>query len=284
MTTRPFAIVTDSTDDLPAEYLERYQIHVIPQNIIWGGQTYRDRIDMNSEAFYKRLRTDREFPKTSQPSVGAFQEAWRSVAPDPSTPILSIHVSNLLSGTLATAETARSLMPEYRIELVDSLSASLGLGYIVLAAARAAEAGGSLEQSAAAARALVPKMNLLLMVDTLEYLHRGGRIGGAARLVGTMLNLKPLLEVVKGRIEPLERVRTRSKAIERMLEAVRTRAGDAPMWAGVLHVAAEEEALRLGESVRSQINCQEFIMSEATPAVGAHVGPGTMGVILCPAG
>jgi DegV family protein with EDD domain len=273
------AIVTDSTADLPPELVERYQIHVIPQNIIWGGQTYRDRVDMDSPAFYERLRTDREFPKTSQPSVGAFHEAWQQAAPSPATPVLSIHISGALSGTVATAETAKGMLPERTIEIVDTRSATLGLGYMVLAAARAAEQGQGLAECAAAARALVARMNLFFVLETLEFLHRGGRIGGAARLLGTMLNLKPLLQVVDGKVEPLDRVRTRAKALERLLDTARTRIGGRPVHMGLLHVAAAADMARLADTLRAQFNCVELLVCEATPTIGAHVGPGTLGMV-----
>jgi DegV family protein with EDD domain len=280
---RQVTIVTDSTADLPPELVARHGIHVVAQNVIWGGQTYRDRIDMDSPAFYARLRSDPEFPKTSQPSVGAFQEVWRAAAGPERRPILSVHVSGSLSGTVATAETAREQMADYPIEIIDSRSVSLALGYAVLAAARLASAGHSPADCAAAVRAITPHMQMFFMVDTLEYLHRGGRIGGATRLLGTMLNLKPLMQIIDGRVEPLERVRTRGKALEKMVETARARAGEQPVRLGVLHVAAAAEAARLAETLRGQLSVTELLEAEATPAIGAHVGPGMLGMVLYPA-
>lgn len=274
------AVVTDSTADLPRELVAQHNLEIIPLNLVLGGQTYRDGVDMDSTTFFQRLRSEREFPTTSQPSPAAFLEGWQRAAPDPAMPILSIHISSTLSGTVASAEAARKMIGGRTIEIVDTYSASLGQGLIVLAAARAAEAGQSLEECTAIARALIPRVHILLTVDTLEYLHRGGRIGGAARLLGTMLNLKPLLDLAegRGRIEPLARIRTRAKAIDRMLEIAQERIAGRPAHIAALHTADPDECARLAERVRGLFDCRELILGQVGAAIGAHVGPGTLGM------
>jgi len=183
-----------------------------------------------------------------------------------------------LSGTVASALAARESLPDLPIEVVDSRSTTMGLGFVALAAGRAAAEGRGLAEVAAAARELVPRVNVLFIVETLEYLHRGGRIGGASRLLGSALRIKPLLHLNEGRIDALERVRTKRKAVERMLEVMGERVGDAPVHAAVIHANTPEEAVDLRNGVNTYFRCQELYTAELSPVIGTHVGPGTVGV------
>jgi DegV family protein with EDD domain len=191
---------------------------------------------------------------------------------------VGVFISTELSGTVASALAAQESLPDLPIEVVDSRFTSMGLGFVALAAARAAAEGKGLAEVAAAARELVPRVNVLFVVETLEYLHRGGRIGGASRLLGSALRINPLRHLTEGRIDALERVRTKRKAVERILEVMAERAGNAPVHAAVIHANAPEEAARLREQVRERFPYTELYLAELSPVIGTHVGPGTVGV------
>lgn len=275
---RRVAVVTDSTADIPAELMREYDIHVEPQILIMGSETWRDGVDINPPAFYELLQRSSGFPTTSQPSIARFTELFSKVSKGKDG-IVAVLVSDELSGTLASAQGAAAKLPDIAIELVDSRAASMQLGFIVLAAARAAAEGADLEQAAAAARALVGRTRVYFIVDTLEYLHRGGRIGAAARLFGSALNLKPVLEIRDGVVTPLARVRTRRKALDKVLDLLEQElsTGDRVHMA-VLHVAAPAEAASFRDRLEGRFKPVEMIESECGPVVGAHAGPGTVGV------
>jgi DegV family protein with EDD domain len=229
-------------------------------------------------AFYERLKTADVMPTTSQATIGAFKDMFEPHV-RAGRPILAILVSQKLSGTLQSAQSAKELFPEARIEIVNSESCAMAMGFQVLAAARAAEAGKSFDEVLAVAKDAKNHTGVVLVVDTLEFLHRGGRIGGAARLLGTALNLKPILELQDGVIEAVERVRTRSKAQARLLGLLEERINGRPnLRLAVLHAAAEREARQLLDEAAKRLNPMETVFSEVSPVVGAHVGPGTLGL------
>jgi DegV family protein with EDD domain len=272
------AFVTDSTSYLPEELRRRHGIQVIPQVLIWGGETLLDGVDIMPTAFYERLKTADVMPTTSQATIGAFKDMFEPHV-RAGRPILAILVSQKLSGTLQSAQSAKELFPEARIEIVNSESCAMAMGFQVLAAARAAEAGKSFDEVLAVAKDAKNHTGVVLVVDTLEFLHRGGRIGGAARLLGTALNLKPILELQDGVIEAVERVRTRSKAQARLLGLLEERINGRPnLRLAVLHAAAEREARQLLDEAAKRLNPMETVFSEVSPVVGAHVGPGTLGL------
>ena len=213
------AIVTDSVANLPVEISQAHNIYVIPQILNWEGQSLLDQIDISTEEFYRRLPLSKDLPKTSQPSPGQFTEHFQRVA-EGADSIVAVFVSRELSGTIQSAHLGAEAMGDYPIEIVDSRSASLGLGLLAVAAARRAAAGDGYQDVAAYVRTLVPRMRVMFVVDTLEYLHKGGRIGGAKRLVGSVLSIKPVLHLEEGKIEPLASIRTKTKAIEHMLDVV----------------------------------------------------------------
>lgn len=272
------AFVTDSTSYLPEELRRRHEIQVIPQVLVWGGETLLDGVDIMPTAFYERLKTAEVMPTTSQATIGAFKDHFEPHV-RAGRPVLAILVSQKLSGTIQSAQSAKDMFPGARIEIVNSESTAMAMGFQVLAAARAAEAGKSFDEVLAVAKDAKNHTGVVLVVDTLEFLHRGGRIGGAARLLGTALNLKPILELQDGVIEAVERVRTRSKAHARLLSLLEERINGRPnLRLAVLHAAAEREARQLLDEAAKLLNPMETVFSEVSPVVGAHVGPGTLGL------
>jgi DegV family protein with EDD domain len=276
------ALVTDSTAYLPSEVVGQYGITVVPLYVNFGDESYRDNVDITPDDFYARLATTRVMPTTSQPSRGDFTAIYRRLVNQGATAIISAHISSLLSGTVSSATMARDDVPEVPIYVVDSLSTSMGLGYVVLEAARQAEAGRPAEEVVRSLERLRERVRVVFVVDTLEFLHRGGRIGGAAAFLGSMLSLKPLLALRDGRIEAVERVRTKRRAVSRMLELVKGEMGDRPIRAAVLHAAALEEGKAFLEEVRGSLVCRESYLTPVSPVIGTHAGPGTVGLVACP--
>jgi DegV family protein with EDD domain len=275
------AIITDSTAYIPPDLISKYRLQVAPQVVIWDGQEMRDGIDIQPAEFYARLTNSKTMPTTSQATVASFMTLFEPLVAR-GVPILSILLSPHLSGTIASAEQAKKEFPGARIEIVNSEAVSMALGYQVLAAARAAEAGASFDEVLAIARRAKGQTGVVFLVDTLEFLHRGGRIGGAARFMGSALNLKPLLELRKGRVEALEKVRTRAKARERLLEVVVERVkGKKNLRLATLHASAEEDARTLLAEAAERMQPIEQHLTAVSPAVGTHTGPGTLGLAYC---
>ena len=273
-----FAIVTDSTAYLPNELLEKYKIHVCPQVLIWGEQTYEDGVDILPNEFYKRLSTASVMPSTSQVTPSSFMKTFTKIN-DQGLPILAILISDKLSGTIASAIQARDQMPDATIEIVNSNTLAMALGFQVLTVARAAQQGKSLDECKKLAEEARDHTGVIFAVDTLEFLHRGGRIGGANRFLGTALNIKPILEIVDGRIEGIERVRTRKKSFQRLLDLVEERIqGRKPLRLAALHANAYEDAQELLEQAKQKFDAEEYLMTEVSPVIGTHAGPGTVGL------
>lgn len=279
MTKEKVAIVVDSTAFIPPDLVEKYNLHVIPLIVNWEGEGYRDNVDIKPDEFYTRLKTAKEMPTTSQPSAGEFYDLFSKLAESYES-ILAIVISNELSGTLASAKAARDMMPDFPIELVDSRNTAMALGFMVLAAARAVENGADYKEAAEVARSLVDKTRLIFVLDTLEFLHRGGRIGGAQRFIGSMLAVKPLLHVLEGKVESLASVRTKRKAVKHMLDIFEEEVkGKSNVHAVVLNTLARDEAEEVAEEVKRRINPVEFFITDLSPVIGTHVGPGAVGVI-----
>ena len=275
------ALITDSTAYIPADLVAKYKLLVVPQVVIWDGQEMRDGIDILPAEFYARLTTSKTMPTTSQATIASFTTLFEPLAAR-GVPILSILLSPHLSGTIASAEQAKKEFPGARIEIVNSQAVAMALGYQVLAAARAAEAGATFDEVLAVAHRVKAQTGVVFLVDTLEFLHRGGRIGGAARFMGSALNLKPLLELRDGRVEPLEKVRTRAKARERLLEVVEERVrGKKNLRLAALHASAEEDAQSLLVEASERMQPVEQYLTAVSPAVGTHTGPGTLGLAYC---
>ncbi|MFO7682905.1 MAG: DegV family protein [Chloroflexota bacterium] len=272
------AIVVDSTAYIPPALIDQYNMHVIPLLVNWSGESLRDNVDITPDNFYARLATAKEMPSTSQPSAGEFFDLYTKVAEEADS-IVSVHISSELSGTIASAHAAAKLMGDFPIEIVDSLSTSMGLGYMALAAARAAEQGADYKAAAQAARALVPQTRVVFVVDTLEFLHRGGRIGGAQRFFGSMLSIKPILELQHGKIEALEKVRTKRKATQWLLDlAVEQCAGKSKVYAAVAHASAAQEAQSMADELQKRLDLTEMYIVEFSPVIGTHTGPASLGI------
>lgn len=275
--TQRIALITDSTADIPAEIAERYDIMVQPLYVVWGGETLRDGVDISKAAFYERIGRDAEHPKTSQPMPADFAELIRACGCQEA---LIITISGELSGTLNSAvQAAQSAEVPVRVE--DSRSTSMGLGWQVLAAARAREAGGDVDAMVAAARAVRASQRTFFAVETLEYLHRGGRIGGAAKFLGTVLQLKPVLAVDSstGRVEAVERARTRRRALKRVVDITFEGINcSRPVRVAVMHAAALEDAHVLLDDVMGRCTPAEHLIGELGPVLGIHGGPGLVGM------
>jgi DegV family protein with EDD domain len=271
------AILTDSTAYLPLHLKEKYEIKGVPLEVIWGEETFEDGLSISPGEFYTRLKTSKKMPSTSQPSVGKMEAAMKSLLTE-GYDILGIFISSKLSGTVQSAMQARTLLPQgSAVEILDSETTTLAMGLHVLAAARAAAEGASLAECREIAELARQKTGVFFMVDTLEFLHRGGRIGGAQRFLGTALNMKPILCMQAGKIESLERVRTKSKAVERLLELVAEKCeGKSPLHLAAVHANAPAEAQALLDRAQARLNPVETILGELSPVVGTHVGPGTL--------
>ena len=280
MNSHKIAVVTDSTAYIPAEALGDLNIPIIPLWLIWGDERFRDGVDIDPPAFYRRLQEAKTLPTTSQPSAGEFVEFFRRVAAENDTDtIVGIYISSGISGTVASAKAAKAQVPELNITVIDSLFTSMAQGFIALAAARVAAAGGSLEEVITTAEKTRDRMNILFAVDTLEYLHRGGRIGGAERLLGTALKIKPLLHLEGGHIEPLAQVRTKRKAIAQMLDIVEERLGGRQMGeASILEAGNPEERKVVAQQVKERFGISTVYHAMVSPVIGTHVGPGTVGI------
>jgi DegV family protein with EDD domain len=271
-------IVTDSTVNLPQALIDQYAIPVMPQMLIWDSKTYRDLIDIQPLEFYQRLANSKTMPTTSQASPADFKAIYHSLL-EQGCDILTILISSKLSGTCQSAEQAKLEFPGAPIEIIDSEAASLALGWQVLTTARAATAGASFADCVAVAHKARQNSGVFFVVDTLEFLHRGGRIGGGARFLGTALNLKPILELRAGRIEPIERVRTQRKAFTRLLELLSERlSGKQPIRLGILDANNHEAAQYLREQVEKIFHPEEIMQNTVNPVIGAHTGPGTVGI------
>ena len=275
---RRIAVVTDSTAYIPQELVDAHDIHVVPLHLMMGNNTWLDGVEIDPPTFYEKLRVSPDFPSTSQPNVAAFQELFLELSKDHEG-IVAILISSELSGTVASATGAAANLPDLAIEVVDSLAAAMMLGFPVLEAAKVAAAGGDLQAVTDRAKEIAAKSHIYFVVDTLEYLHRGGRIGGAAKFLGSALNLKPILELSDGKVTPVTKVRTQRKALAKTYDLLgeQIAKGD-KVHMSVLNVAAPEAAERFRDELMARFDPVEIIMTEASPAIGAHVGPGTVGV------
>lgn len=273
------AIVTDSTAYLPEDLVSSYNITVVPLVVIWGDETLRDNIDISPNQFYERLADAKDMPSTSQATITDFADIFKKLHNE-GYEILTIVISAALSGTLDSAIQAKKLVPEARIELVDSRFTSIPLAYMALSAARAAKRGASLEKCKEIAESIRDNTQVFFAVDTLEFLHRGGRIGGASRFLGTALDLKPILYLQEGKVEALERVRTSKRAHQRLIELLETSVnGRSPInMMGVVSAVAQDAASHLLKKIEKNFDPQEILLANLSPVLGTHTGPGTVGV------
>jgi DegV family protein with EDD domain len=272
------AVVTDSTADIPAPLMESLDISMVPLSVNIDGESFDDRVTITPLEFMERLGQTREFPTTSQPSVGQFAAAYERLAQDHDA-IISIHISSRLSGTCESALMARNaLNRRLPIAVLDARSASMGIGYPVLRAATLARAGRSLAEIEVAVRQVIDDCHVFFLVDTLEYLRRGGRIGRAAEIVGSVLQLKPILRLEEGIVVPYSRTRTRVRAMASMVGLVRElpRIGDL----SILSAAGTTDVDRLADMVADFYPRKQIIFTELSPVLAAHVGPGGLGIVV----
>jgi len=274
------AVATDSAACLPADLVQEYDIHVVPLELVWDGRSYRDGVDITPTEFYRRLRQATSWPTTSQPALGSFATLYARLG-QKAEGIVSIHLAGELSGTLQIARLAAEQASPVPVQVIDSRTGAIAEGFVVLAAARAAAAGGSLEEVASAAEAAIPRVGLFVTLETLEYLHRGGRIGEAAALLGSRLHLHPILYLSEGRVKVAGVTRSRHNALERILDLMAERVGQRPMCASVFHADACQDVAWLEARVRARFDCQQFYVTEFTPVMGVHSGPGTVGAAFC---
>jgi DegV family protein with EDD domain len=274
------AVVTDSTAYLPDGVAERLSVRVVPLQVVLGGRSGAEGSEVTPAEVAAALAAWVPV-STSRPTPAEFAGVYRDALDRGASAVVSLHLSRELSGTWDSARLAAAEVDSGLIRVVDSRSAAMGLGFAVLAAAQAAAAGGTSEQVYAAAVSTAERTTTLFYVDTLEHLRRGGRIGAAQALLGTALSVKPILHVREGRIVPLEKVRTVSKGIARLEALAVAAAGDGPADVAVHHLAAAGRAGLLAERLRARLpEVRQFYASEVGAVVGAHVGPGVLGVVV----
>jgi DegV family protein with EDD domain len=278
------AFVTDSTAGVPKDQVARYNFSIIPLQVIFGTESFRDGVDLTQDQFYERLKSAKNLPTTSQPSVGDFESVYQKLLDDAEVEsIISLHLSpRLPSGTYSNAVQAADRLSRdsgKKITVIDTNTVWMGEAMLCINAARAAEEGKSHEEVVKLIEDSKSKVKILFLLDTLEYLAKGGRIGGAQALLGGLLNVKPILHVENGRVEPLERVRTRRKAMERLVElgAEATRGKTCQVAVG--HFQGEQDARALASMVRERLNVKEEFFGELGPVISTHTGPGVLGFV-----
>jgi DegV family protein with EDD domain len=276
-------IVSDSTCSLAPDIIQKYDIRVVPLNVHFGeGRVFQEGIDLTNDEFYAMLAAAPELPTTSQPSPGRFREVFAELAAA-GHDVLCILISSRLSGTYQAALDARHMLPDASITVVDSYFIAAALGLMVVTAAEMAEEGCSMDEIVARVEQMRRDMKLYFVVDTLEYMQRGGRIGLAAAFLGTLLKVKPILTLDEGIVKPLDMVRSKRKAIQRLLAELEAHVSPGqPVQAIVMHAQVPDEVNELEAEVRRCFNCQRTIFGEVGPVIGTHTGPGVLGAAICP--
>ena len=273
-------IVTDTTAYLSTAMLERREIHTVPLKITVGAETY-DEDKISQKDFYTHLDSVEKAPTTSQPAPGEFINLYSSLLQN-GDEILSIHISGGLSGTPLVAEMAAQEVAPDRITVIDTHTTSVGLATLVMMASEAIESGASAAETAALINALAEGQQVFFLVETLDYLAKGGRINGAAKFLGSMLHLRPLLYLDEGKIEGHGVARTRKRGILKMLDTLGETFDSQPVYAGITHIQCREDAEKLSATVRERFNCTETFINEIGPVIGSHVGPGVLGIAMTP--
>jgi len=270
--TQKFAVVTDSTADLPDEWRSRYGIEVVPLKVLFGTETFRDGVDMTNEQFFARLATATSLPTTSAPSPGEFAEVYERLARDHDG-CVSIHIGAQLSATAEAARVGASSVDGFKVEVIDSQTVSMPVAFLCRVAAEC----DTLDAAVAAVTQRLPNTRVLALLDTLRYLEMGGRLNRAQAMIGTMLDLKPLLLVAGAEIKPVDRVRTRSRAIGRMVEFFRN---DLPVETlAVMHAQAPDEADEIAARLRKELPDMEVPVGQIGCVLGTHTGPKTLGLV-----
>ncbi len=275
-------VVTDSTAYLPKNILQELNIQVVPLHVIWGDKIYKDGVDLKAEEFYPMLKAAKELPTTSQPSPQEFIDVYKPIL-DKGDKIISIHISSGISGTLNSAHQAKEMLETKDVEIIDSKSSGMALGYVAMETARYAQKGNSYEDCIRIARKAVENIDVYFVVDTLEYLHKGGRIGGASAVLGSALDLKPILYFNKeGKLDSFEKVRTKKKAMKRLLEIAQEKVGEKkPIHFAIMQVEAMEDAEFLRAELEKMFKpdeIAEMMIVTLSPVIGSHTGPGLVSI------
>jgi DegV family protein with EDD domain len=278
---RGVLVVTDSTSDIPPALAKSLGVEIVPLSVRFGDEVFLDRIEMTQDQFLERLKTASDLPKTSQPPTTAFEEVFRK-AIDNGREVVCVTIASKLSGTFNSARLAADAVDANGITIIDSKSVSMTLGWSVIEAATAAGEGKNVSQVAVAANDALARSHLFAVLETLDYAHRGGRIGRASHLIGSMLSIKPILTVKDGEVTPLERVRTWRKAIERLGEIARSHA---PLnGLAVAHAGNPEDAEQLADQLSDLVPTDRLIVTDVGPVIATYAGPGAVGVFPLAAG
>ncbi len=275
------AIMTDSTSDIPKEIVEQYGIQVVPLRILYKDREYRDQVDISSEEVYGNLHV--EVPSTSLPAPGEVLDLWARLKQEGFTHVLAIHISSGLSGTGQLIENLSHQVDGLVIKVIDSKNISMGLGYTVIEAARKLSQNASFESICSHVQEILAKMKVYFVLETLEYLTKGGRIGKVAGTLGQMLNLKPIITVnEEGVYTTHAKIRGRKKSVDRLFEIIKGHLAKPMHNVAVCHGAALEEAQELLGRIKRHGNVGEILISHVSPVIGVHTGPGTLGFVVYP--
>lgn len=271
------AWIADSTCYMEPELIEKHQVHIVPLSVVFGSESYKEGMEIGNEAFYMELKTKKELPKTSQPSVGDFVTLYEELKKEYDYGI-AVHLSSGISGTCYTSQTAAE-MAGFKVEVIDSEIATYPMSYILLEGIKAQQEGKSFAEIVARMREVTRRMRAYFLVDDLSHLHRGGRLNAAQFLVGSVLQIKPILHFVDKKIVPFEKIRTYKKAKSRIFElfAEDAKQGE-PIKACIIHANVPEEAEVWKQEVESEYANVEVHISSFGPVIGTHVGPGTIGM------
>jgi DegV family protein with EDD domain len=277
-----FNIAIDSAGDLPEEWIEEYEIHIIPINIHFGEQMFLQGVDLSNADFYRIVEESGVIPKTSQPTPQQFVDFYRSFA-KPGDTILSMHVTGKLSGTLASAEmAARELENEFNVIPIDSAGGSASMGYMCQEARLMERKGATVDQIVGRMNFIAQHVEIVLTLDTLEYARRSGRVKALQAALASLLNVKPIVILKEGVLELGDRVRTRRRALEYVLSLMSERMGQRQVNAAVVHAEDPGSGAILMDAVRSKLNCKQLVMTELSIGVAANLGPGTVGIVAYP--
>ncbi len=272
-------IVTDSTAYLPEEMVREHDISVVPLYVHFGTEAFKEGVELSNEEFYTKLKEAPELPTTSQPSAGEFHSVFEPLV-NAGHEVIALTISSKISGTWNSAMAAKEMLPEAPISVVDSLSTSVGLHLMVDAAVQAADAGATRQEIVDQIEQTKEKMQIFFVVDTLEYLAKGGRIGNGKAFLGTLLKVKPILVLQEGAIEPLEQVRSKRKATARMLALVEEHVGNngSTSKVAVTNALVPAEAEAIGRELIGRLGCDMPLMGDLGPVIGTHTGPGCVGI------
>jgi DegV family protein with EDD domain len=270
------AVVTDSSANIPDRLARELGIYVVPLSLAFDQQVFRDGVDITPDEVYRLQRAEGSIPTTSAPSIGDFLRVYAAAGREV-TDVVSIHMSRRLSATQDAALDASRLLDGVRVHVVDCQTAAMGQGFVAIEAARAALAGASMEDVLARAEEVASRMHLLATIGTLEYLHRGGRVGVGAALLAAALQIKPVLHLADGHVEPIAKPRTKAKAVRSIVDEMKRRVGSRPLHVAVFHADVAGEAKGLRQTIARRFQCVELYLTALTPVMGAHTGPGVLG-------